>query len=118
MDLHKSLCDEIGLNPDDILLFAEILQYHREYSRALEIIEEHLETNESFWGKREQCRAYGLIAMIYRKNMISPNQMFISNVNFCPLRRKRIIRNQKLRRCMDSGRLCQRPPWHTWNMLW
>ena len=30
MDLHKILCDEIGkesLNPDDILLFAEILQY-------------------------------------------------------------------------------------------
>jgi len=70
MDLHKTLCDEIGkesLNPDDILLFAEILQYHRKYSRALEITEEHLETIESSWENQNQCRAYGLISKIYRK---------------------------------------------------
>jgi len=67
MDLHKSRCDEIGKDPDEILLFAEILQDHREYSRALEIIEEHLETIERSWENQYQCYAYELIAELYWK---------------------------------------------------
>jgi len=61
MDLHKSLCDEIGkesMEPDTILRFAEILEEHLERSRALTILEEHLEAIDRSWGKQEQYLAY------------------------------------------------------------
>jgi len=68
MDLHKSLCDEIGkesLNPDDILRFADILEKNHDHSRAITILEEHLGAIESSWEKQKQCRAYEMIARIY-----------------------------------------------------
>jgi len=68
MDLHKSLCDDIGkesLDPSAILVFAEILEDHHENSHALEILEHHLDTIERSWGKREQCKAYDNIASLY-----------------------------------------------------
>jgi len=58
--LHKSRGDEIGkesMNHGAILSFAEILQNHHKTSRALAILEEHLEAIERSWGKREQCIA-------------------------------------------------------------
>jgi len=74
MDLHKSLCEELGTDrirkdPKAILMFAKILKDNDECPRALEILEEYLEAIESSWGKREQCRAYGIISILYtRKN--------------------------------------------------
>ena len=68
MDLHKSLCDEIGkesLDTKAILEFAGMLQDHLENSRALEILEHNVDTIEISWEKQEQCRAYGLIASLY-----------------------------------------------------
>jgi len=68
MDLHKSLCDDIGkesMDPSAILDFAGSLQVNHEHSRALTILEEHLEAIERSWGKREQCLAYGIIAILY-----------------------------------------------------
>jgi len=85
MELHKILCDEIGkesLDPDAILEFARVLLENSETSQALTILEEYLYNIERSWGKREQCLAY---------------QMFISNVN-CPPRRRRIMRHEKLQR--------------------
>ena len=68
LDLHKSLCDEIGkesLNPDDILRFADILEKNHDHSRAITILEEHLGAIESSWEKQKQCRAYEMIAVLY-----------------------------------------------------
>jgi len=68
MDLHKSLREFIGkerLDPDAILVFAEILQNHHETSRVLEILEDHLDIIASSWGKRNQYTAYRMIAGIY-----------------------------------------------------
>ena len=46
-----------------ILTFAaDILEGNHEYPRALEILEEYLERS---WGKREQYRAYEMIARLY-----------------------------------------------------
>jgi len=56
MDLHKSLCVEIGkksMDPDAILEFAVFLHKNNEDSRALEILEEHLEAIDRSWGKLE-----------------------------------------------------------------
>jgi len=71
MDLHKSLCDEIGkesMDPDTILSFAVILRTNSEHSRALELLEEHLEAIDRSLEKREQCLAYEMIAILYYKN--------------------------------------------------
>ena len=69
MDLHKSLCDDIGkesLDPEAIQSFVEILEnHHHEHSRALKILEHHLDSIESSWGKGQQCRAYEIIARLY-----------------------------------------------------
>ena len=67
MGLHKSRCEEIGKEsaPIAVLQFAEMLQANHETSRALAILEEHLEAIERSWGKREQCLAYGIIAILY-----------------------------------------------------
>ena len=49
MDLYKILCEDIGkerMDPVNILVFAEILQEHRQHSRALTVLEEHLEAIE------------------------------------------------------------------------
>ena len=67
MDLHKSLCDEIGrksLDPDAVLEFARLLDKNSENSHALTILEHHLESIESSWEKREQCEAYGIISSL------------------------------------------------------
>jgi len=80
MDAHKSLCDEIAkesMNPNAILSFAEILVDKHEHTRALEIFEEHLEAIERSWGKQEQCRAYEMIAVLYRgKNEFDKSNVY------------------------------------------
>jgi len=70
MGLHKSRCEEIGKEsaPIAVLQFAEMLQANHETSRALAILEEHLEAIARSLEKREQCRAYGIIAGLYCKN--------------------------------------------------
>jgi len=81
MDLYKSLCDEIGkesLDANAILEFAEILRVNYETSRALTILENHLEVIDRSWGKQEQCRAYGMMAEIY----CTKNDFTKSNVYF------------------------------------
>jgi len=68
MDLYKSLCEEVGkesLDPNIILGFSQIRVNKHEYSRLLTILEEHLEAIEISWGKREQCKAYEVIARLY-----------------------------------------------------
>jgi len=80
MDLYKSLCDEIGkesLDPEAILRFARLLE-NSETSRALAILEEYLEAIDRSWGKQEQCRAYAIIASLYRKK----NDFAKSNVYY------------------------------------
>ena len=54
-----------SLDPNTILRFAEILHDHLEHSRSLEILEHHLYKIEISWDKRDQCRAYGIIARLY-----------------------------------------------------
>ena len=80
MDLYKSLCEEIGkesMDPNPIIEFAQILKDHHENSRALTILEEHLEAIESSWKKREQCRAYEIIAFLYcRKNDFAKSNVY------------------------------------------
>ena len=81
MDLHKSLCDEIGkesMDPSNILEFVQTLKDNHEPSRALEILEEHLDNIERSWEKREQCLAYDMIALLYCKK----NDFAKSNVYF------------------------------------
>jgi len=81
MDLYRSLCDEIGkesMDPGNILQFARLLDKNSENSHALEILAEHLDIIESFWEKREQCRAYEMIAFLYRRK----NDYAKSNVYF------------------------------------
>ena len=72
MDLHKSLCDKIGkerMDPDAIIEFAEIMFLDNSMiPHALTILEDHLETIASSWENHNQCRAYQMIAKVYRKN--------------------------------------------------
>jgi len=68
MDLHKSLVADIGkerLNPNYILRFAGCLKKHKEFRRALEVLEDHLDVVESTWDKSNQAAAYGTIAYNY-----------------------------------------------------
>ena len=104
IELHKSLCDEIGkesMEPDAILQFAMLLQGQHENSRALTILEDYLEVVERSWGELDQCRAYAILAALYRIKNDFAKSMCISNVN-CPPRRRRRMSNLKLQRCMDS----------------
>jgi len=61
-----------------ILRFAEIPQeINHETSRALTILEEYLEAIERSWEKREQCRAYEIIAALYgRKNDFAKSNVY------------------------------------------
>jgi len=84
MDLYKNICDEIGkesMKPNSILLLVDILKDHHETPRALEILEEQLDTIESSWGKGQQCRAYGIISILSRGMNDFAKSMFISNVS-------------------------------------
>jgi len=81
MDLHKSLCDEIGkesMNPVAIVELAGVFLKNSKISRALEIFEEHLEAIESSWENQNQCLAYEMIASLYCKK----NDFAESNVYF------------------------------------
>ena len=83
MELHKTLCDEIGkesLDPDSILQFAEILTKNigSGCSRALAILDHHLGAIESSWENEKQCRAYDMIAILYQGR----NDFAKSNVYF------------------------------------
>jgi len=80
MDLHKSLRDENGkesMNPDAILSFVKLLQDYHELSRALQILEEHLDIIESSWENQMQCKAYDSITFLYcRKNDFSKSNVY------------------------------------------
>ena len=80
MDLHKSLCVEIGkksMDPDAILEFAVFLHKNNEDSRALEILEEHLEAIDRSWGKLEQCKAYDIVSpLYYKKNDFAKSNVY------------------------------------------
>ena len=82
MDLHKSLCDEIGkesLDPSNAILeFADILVDYQENSRALAILEEYLEAIERSWENQNQCLAYHMIARLYN----GKNDFAKSNIYF------------------------------------
>ena len=56
MDLYDSLYEENGkesLDANAILSFATLLDKNSEYSRALTILEDHLEAIDRSWGTRE-----------------------------------------------------------------
>jgi len=81
MDLHKSLCEEIGkesLDPNTILRFAEIFRKNSELSRALEILEHHLDVIERSWDEPMQRKALLQIASLYQDN----NDYRTSNVYY------------------------------------
>jgi len=66
------------MDPDAILAFAKILEDNHEYSRALEILEEHLEAIASSWGKPEQCRAYAMNSILYsRQNDFAKSNVYL-----------------------------------------
>jgi tetratricopeptide (TPR) repeat protein len=68
MDLYKSLVSDIEkerLDPNCILALTATLKRHKEYGRALEVLEDHLDVIESTWDKPRQCAAYGMIACNY-----------------------------------------------------
>jgi len=71
MDLHKSICDDIGkemIDPNHILMFNQLLQDNSENSRALEILEEHVGVIESCWDKSMQGPAYAMLAELNEAN--------------------------------------------------
>jgi len=80
MDLHKSLCDEIGkerMEPHAIISFTEILNQKSE-SRALTILGEYLDVIERTWGEPMKSRALIMIAALYsRKNDFSKSIFYL-----------------------------------------
>jgi len=69
MDLHKSLVADIGkecLDPVYLIGFTVFLKRHKEFGRALEVLDEHLDVIESTWDKPNQAKAYGMIADNHR----------------------------------------------------
>ena len=79
MELYKNVCcTRVGggrerererIDPDHVLAFADTFKRHHEDSRAIEMLEEHLDIIESAWDKDKQGIGYGRLADSYwRRN--------------------------------------------------
>jgi len=67
MELHQSLCADIGkerIDPNALLMFNQLLREHNENSRSLEILEAHVDVIESSWDKTMQGPAYAMLASV------------------------------------------------------